>query len=74
MKPKGKAAVGFNGHGLSVSMEGWKAEGYQGCLCCLQLMKLEKPIRTGKYMILLMTKKHCYGHLTSTCHDNFVCY
>lgn len=54
MKPKGKAAVGFNGHGLSVSMEGWKAEGYQGCLCCLQLMELEILIRTGKYTLIMI--------------------
>lgn len=72
MKSKGKAAVGFNSHGLSLSVEGRKSEGYQWYRCCLQPMELEILIRTGKCVIII--KKHCYGHLTSTCHDKFVCY
>lgn len=38
MKSRGKAAVGFNCHGLSLNVEERKAEGYQWRLCYLQLM------------------------------------
>lgn len=70
MKSKGKAAVGFDCHGLSLSMEWEEGRGKPETVCCLQLMELEMLIRTGKWMII--TKKHCYSHLTSICHDN--CY